>query len=71
MYLKKLENRENRKKRITEKLHLQGKIMKNKIYWSFVSLMLTSSFLLFLIGCSSMIDALSQDKRSFDFHETS
>ncbi len=45
--------------------------MKNNIYWRLVSLMLTSSFLLFLISCSSVIDGLSQDKRSYDFHETS
>lgn len=32
--------------------------------------MLTSSFLIFLISCSPIIDALSQDKRSYDFHET-
>ncbi|MYB65054.1 hypothetical protein F4083_00575 [Candidatus Poribacteria bacterium] len=45
--------------------------MKDKILWRLVSLMLTSSFLLFLISCSPMIDALSQDQRDYDFHETS
>ena len=45
--------------------------MQNKIYWRLVSLMFTSSFLLFLMSCSPIIDALNQDQRSYDFHETS
>lgn len=44
--------------------------MKNKIYLMLVSLMLTS-LLLLLTSCSPVIDALSQDKRSYNFHETS